>query len=146
MPLVLGPPLGRRCLRNHATAPSPVLYRLLHCCDILLSGFLPESTRLRLPEEEDDDWQKLVAPHPPYWPWWDLTACPDHRVPVLQLGRAFTIVPAWRGSIIVSLWSGGPPPSVPNPQDWFLFFSPIWSAWGGLASRLWWQLLARSHY
>lgn len=42
-------------------------------------------------------------------------------MPVLQLGRAFTIVPAWHGSIIVSLWSGGPPPppSVPNRRTGF---------------------------
>lgn len=41
-------------------------------------------------------------------------------MPVLQLGRAFTIVPAWHGSIIVSLWSGGPPPSVPSCRTGFL--------------------------
>lgn len=40
-------------------------------------------------------------------------------MPVLQLGRAFTIFPAWHGSIIVSLWSGGPPPSVPNRRAGF---------------------------
>lgn len=45
--------------------------------------------------------------------WWPAVLWTDHGGPALQPGRAFTTVPAGLGSIMVSLWSGGPP-RVPN--------------------------------